>query len=159
MPDKKSSAVMSYDQSPIPSAGGTAGERHPDRKIGVNESGRMTYDSASAEGRTEIELPTLPGSPNAVERLHAADFPGHVIAKIEAALTRQPYLRSGAVQDATQVFQHYTAVARGAGLMDAGTLERMEGLAKEFKQELDREEFFSQMVKPWLLSRTPERRR
>jgi hypothetical protein len=156
------SQMMSYDKSPIPpeKSGGNASERNPDRSIRVDDRGGWQYDSASAEGFVETELPSLPGSPNATERLHVRDFGPHVIAKIEAAMQRQPYLtKAGPTQSPSQVFAHYTAVARGAKLMDAAAISRMEVLAKEFSQESEQSEYLSQVLRPYLLALSPARRR
>lgn len=138
---------MTYENSP-----------NPDRAIGVDERGRMTYASAAAEGRVEIELPTLPGSPNPTERLHAADFGAHVVGRIESSLKKNPYLKSGPQQGPAATFRHYAAVAKGAHLLDEGGLKRMEALAKEFETEPDEGEFFNQVVRPYLHSLSPKRR-
>jgi hypothetical protein len=149
-----------YDKSPIPSAkpGGIATERNPDRGIGADDSGKLTYESAASSGHTEVVLPALPGSPNGEERLLARDFGAHVAGKIESSITRNPYLKSGPQQSPAQVFAHYTAVARGASLMDEGALKRMEQLGVEFRQEPEQEEFFAQVIRPYLLSLSPQRR-
>ena len=128
-----------------------------DTTIEVND-GQLAYSSAAGEGRVEIEVPGLAGSPNAVERLHAVAFGEHVVSRIESAFGRNPYLKSGPQQRPDQVFKHYTAVARGAGLMDEGALKRMEQLGAEFAEEPEREEFFKQIIRPYLLSLTPKRR-
>jgi hypothetical protein len=152
---------IAYDKSPIPSAKprGIASERHPDRGIDVDDRGRLNYQSASASGHVEIELPSLPGNPNATEKLHVRDFGSHVAAKIESAMDRMPYLRSGEQVTAPGVLFHYAAAARGAQLMDEGSLKRLTKLAEEFQEESEKREFFSQVVRPYLLSLSPERRR
>jgi hypothetical protein len=116
------------------------------------------YPSAAESGHVEIELPTLPGSPDPVERLHARDFGVHVAGKIENAMKQNPYLRSGPQQGPPQVLRHYNAVAKGAELMDAGALNRMEQLAGEFEAEPEREKYFQQVLRPWLNSLSPKRR-
>jgi hypothetical protein len=68
---------------------------------------------------------------------------------------RNGYLRSGPQQSPAQTFQHYVAVARGANLMDSGTLKRMETLAKEFEAAPDQGEFFRRAVRPYLVGLTP----
>src|ERR1700761_3486614 len=92
--------MIEYNRSPSPpeKPGGTAVERNSDLSIGVDDRGRLAYASASASGHIEVELPSLPGSPNAVERLHARDFGPHVVSRIEASMSRQGYLRSGPQQ-------------------------------------------------------------
>lgn len=153
--------MMSYDKSPIPpeKSGGPANERNPDRAIRDDGHGGMTYDSAAASGHVEIELPALPGSPNATERLHVRSFGPFVIGKLEAAMRKQPYMKTGATQNAAQVLRHYTAVAKGAQLMNKDAIGRMETLAKEFEEEPDREAYFEAVVRPYLLHLTPTRRR
>ncbi len=127
--------------------------------IGVDDRGQLNYASAAESGHVEIELPALPGAPNETERLLAKDFGQHVIGKIEASFNRQGYLTSGAQQTPPQVFRHYCAVARGAGLMDAGAIRRMEGLAKEFEEAgEDEREFFRRVVKDYLGALSPKRR-
>jgi hypothetical protein len=118
----------------------------------------MVYESASAEGRIEIELPSLPGSPNPTERLHAAQFGAHVAGKIESAMKQQGYLKSGAQQKPAQVFRHYLACAKGSGLMDSAAIGRMASLGNDFAAEPDQAEFYSMVVRPYLLTLTPKRR-
>jgi hypothetical protein len=165
MPDnvdnKSAPPMLTYDNSPSPAKtpGGPAVERIPDRGIGVDEkSGKLTYESASAEGMIELELPSLPGSPRETETLHARDFGQHVIGKIQASLDRQGYLTTGATAGPAEVFRHYCSVAKGATLLDKATQRRMEQLAEEFEGELDQGEFFRQMAKPWLGSLSPGKR-
>jgi hypothetical protein len=155
-----SDEMMSYTKSPIPAAkpGGPAAERNPDRAIDTDAQGNLQYRTGAASGHVEIELPSLPGSSNPTERLHARDFGEQVIAKIESSLKRQPYMKSGAQQSPAQVFAHYVAVARGSGLMDEGALKRAESLAQDFEREPDQAEFYSMVVKNWLGSLSPKRR-
>jgi len=124
----------------------------------LDARGNWIYPSGAESGHVEIELPALPGSPNAVERLHARDFGRHVIGKIESSMGRNSYLRSGPQQDPDQTFRHYVAVAKGARLMDSAAIGRMETLAKEFETEADKGEYFSQVVRPYLLSLSPQKR-
>lgn len=131
-------------------------EQSESHDIGVDERG-WVYPSMAAVGLVGVELPTLPGSLTEVERLHARDFGQHVIAKIESQMNRG-YIRVGPQQSAPEVFAHYIAVAKGASLLDAATLERGKSLAAEFKSETDQQEFYSQVVKPWLGSLSPKRR-
>ncbi len=154
------SSGMVYDKSPIPpaKAGAPPTERNPDRGIGVNEQGQLAYDSASASGHIPIEIPSLPGSPNATETLHARNFPEHIIGKMEAAFKKPNYLKSGAQQSPSQVFAHYCAVARGASLVDAATLKRMTEVSKEFSGEAEPEAYFREVLAPYLRSLSPERR-
>ncbi len=133
--------------------------KNPDRGIAVDANGGMTYDGASREGRIEIELPTLPGSPNPTETLHAVNFGPHVASKIEAAMNRQGYLRSGPQQSGPQTFAHFIACARGAELLDTGTLRRAETLSKEFASEADQKEYYEMVIRPWLQMLTPGKRR
>ena len=154
--------MINYNKSPIPpeKPGGIAVNINPDRSIGVDDRGRMTYASAAAEGRVEIELPSLAGSPNPTERLHAADFGPIVLGKIESSMKQQPYLRSGATQGPVEVLKHFASAARGAKLLDDGSLDYMDRLAKEFggARGEDRQKYLNTMVKPYLLSLTPQRR-
>src|SRR5208337_3226466 len=120
-------------------------------QLGVDEQGNWQYPASAKEGYVEIEIPSLPGSLNPTESLHMRDFGGHVIGKIESAL-RCGYLKSGPQQNPVQVLQHYTQVAKGAELMDEGALKRLEGLASDFEREPEREEYFEQVVRPYLHS-------
>jgi hypothetical protein len=127
------------------------------QRMTVDELGNWQYPSAAATGYVEIELPALPGSPNPTERLHARDFGGHVASKIESAINRG-YLKSGSQLDPVATLRHYLGAAQGAHLMDPAALKRMETLATEFESEPERQEYFSQVLKPYLHSLTPKRR-
>lgn len=155
--------MIEYSKSPTPPAkpGGVAVARDSDRAIGVNDRGQMTYASAAASGHVEVEIPSLPGSPNAVERLHARDFGPHVMGKIESAMRRQGYMKSGPQQDAAATLAHYLATARGTKLLDQSTLDYGERLVKEFAaQKADsRRTYFDTMVRPFLNGLTPQRRK
>ena len=153
--------MMDYSKSPIPPGkpGGIAGERNPDRGIDVDDRGQMNYASAASSGHIEVELPSLPGSPNPTERMLARDFGPHVVGKIEAAQNRPGYLTTGATQTPAQTFRHYIAVAKGAGLVDAGTISRMEKMAAEFEKEPNQQDYFELVVKPFLHGLTPTKRR
>ena len=132
---------------------------NPETAIGVDDRGRMTYGDAAASGHVEIELPTLAGSPNATERLHAVDFGPHVAGKIESSIKRQPYLRSAQPQSPNQVLRHYIAVGKGSKLLDGGAVAHLSQLAKEFETAPHPEDYFSETLRPALLSLTPTRRR
>ena len=124
----------------------------------LDARGNWVYPSAAATGHVEVELPALPGSPNAVERLHARDFGAYVAGKIESSMGQNPYLKSGPQQGPVQVFKHYAAVAQGASLMDAATIKRMEKLAAEFEAKSDPGEFFSKTIRPFLHGLKPGKR-
>ena len=134
----------------------------PEKAIAVDGSGRMNYGTAAAEGRIEIELPSLPGSPNATERMHTRQFGVHVLSQTESAFRRQPYMTTGPTQSPAQVLKHYAAVARGAELADRATLKRMDEIAAEFSKMPNKPEqaraYFAEVVKPFLLSLSPGKR-
>ena len=119
------------------------------------DRGGWSYDDAAETGHVEIELPALPGSPNPVERMHARQFGPFVAGKVASALTAQPYLRQ---QSPAATFWHYVGAAKGSGLMDRAAIGRMETLAKEFEAEPEQQEYFKQVIRPWLHSLTPKRR-
>ena len=125
-------------------------------QLTVNEQGGWEYPSGSSSGYVEVELPSLPGAINPTERLHMRDFGPHVVGKIESSM-QCAYLRS-AQQGPAQVFKHYAAVARGASLMDEQALKRMDDLATECESVPERDEYYKQVVRPWLHSLTPKRR-
>lgn len=156
-----SDEMMNYDKSPIPPGkpGGIAGERNPDRSIGVDDRGRMTYASAAASGHVEIKLPSLPGSPNPTERMLARDFGNFVIGKVEAAQNRQPYMTSGPTQTPAETLGHYVASARGAKLLDANTQATLDKLCHKFSEANDPTAFYNEEVKPFLRGLQPKRRR
>ena len=104
---------IAYYQSPEPKGRFASADRTPDRTIRTND-GKLNYDSASATGFVEIEVPSLPNSPNATERLHVKDFGEHVISRIESSFKQPGYLRSGPATTPASVFAHYTACASGA---------------------------------------------
>lgn len=123
-------------------------------QLTVNEQGDWQYPSGLAEGYVEIEIPSLPGSLNPAESLHLRDFGGHVVSKIESSMNTG-YLRK---QDPTQVLKHYAAVARGASLMNAPALDRLDALASEFASVPEQKEYFEMVIRPYLHSLTPRRR-
>ena len=124
-------------------------------QLTVNEQGNWEYPTSASTGFVEIELPTPPGSLNPTERLHMRDFGGLVVGKIESSMNTG-YLRQ---QSPAQVFKHYAAVARGAQLMDEQALKRMDDLASEFEKEPERDEYYRQVIRPWLHSLAPKKRR
>jgi len=128
------------------------------QRIATDERGDWAYPSLAASGFVEVELPSLPGSPNPTERLHARDFGGHVASKIESSLRGNPYPKSGPQQNPAQTLNHYIAVARGAKLVDNGSINRLEALARQLDKASDQREFFSRVVRPYLNSLKPERR-
>jgi hypothetical protein len=125
----------------------------------LDAQGNWQYPSAAESGHVEIEIPALPGGPNATERLHAVDFGPFVVGKVEASMNRQGYLRSGPQQKPAAVFRHYVGAAKGYGLMDSGAIGRMETLAAEFETEGDQRGYFEEVLVPYLRSLTPTRRR
>jgi hypothetical protein len=129
-------------------------EQADESQLTVDQEGNWQYPTSAATGFVEIELPTPPGSLNPTERLHARDFGGHVVGKMESAM-QCTYLRT---QSPAQVFKHYAAVARGATLMDEAALKRMETLASEFESEPEKQHFFEMVVRPYLLTLAPRRR-
>jgi hypothetical protein len=131
------------------------------QQMTVDSTGGWQYPSAAAEGRVELELPSLPGSPNPTERIHAADFGPHVAGKIESSMKRQGYLRSGPQQGPTEVLRHYVAVAKGSKLVQPDAISQMERLAREFAGEKGehRQAYFETMVRPFLNGLKPERRK
>jgi hypothetical protein len=116
------------------------------------------YPSAAESGHTQIVLPTLPGSPNSEERLLSKDFGQHVIGKIQASLDRQGYLTTGPQQGPAEIFHHYCGAAAGSGLLDSTALANMKTLAREFSEADDRNEYYAQVIKPWLGSLQPGKR-
>jgi|SRR5271157_1491370 len=125
--------------------------------MSVDDRGSWSYDDAAATGHVEVELPSLPGSPNPTERMHARGFGPFVASKIESFLDRQPYLREPG-QTAPAIFRHYVAAAKGYGLMDRGAISRMETLAREFESEPEQREYFAQVVRPYLHTLKPRKR-
>jgi len=115
------------------------------------------YPSLAKSGHIEIEVPSLAGSPRPTEMLHARDFGGHVAGKIEASLKGNPY-KSGPQQNPAQTFRHYLASAQGARLLDNGSINRMEALARQFDKAADQRDFFNRTIRPYLNSLRPERR-
>ena len=116
------------------------------------------YPSLAKSGHIEIEVPSLPGSPRPTEMLHARDFGGHVAGKIEASLKGNPY-KSGPQQNPAQTFNHYIAVAKGAKLVDEGTLDYGGRLARQFDRAADQGAFFKRTIRPFLNGLKPERRK
>lgn len=128
------------------------------QRMTVDEGGKWQYPSTAGTGHDEIELPSLAGSANPTERLHVKDFGVPVAGMIESSMNRQGYMKSGVQQSPPQVLRHYHSVAKGAALMDQGALNRMETLVKEFEASAYRQEYYAQVLRPYLLSLSPERR-
>ena len=128
------------------------------QRIATDERGSWAYPSLAQSGHVEIELPSLPGSPRPTEMLHARDFGPHVAGAVERSMRGNPYPKSGPQQNAAQTFRHYLAVARGSQLLDNGSTNRMEALAKQFDREPDQGAFFKRTIRPFLNGLKPERR-
>jgi hypothetical protein len=154
--------MMNFDKSPLPpkTPCGESAERTTDREITVDGQGHMQFATAAASGNVEIELPSLPGSPNRTERLHARDLGMHVIGKMESSMKRPDYLKFGATQSPVEVLEHYVAVAKGSNLMSPESISDMGRLAKEFRAEpeKDRGAYYKTMILPFLNGLTPKRR-
>jgi hypothetical protein len=127
------------------------------QRIATDERGNWAYPSLAASGHVEVELPSLPGSPRPTEQLLARDFGGHVASKIDASLRGNPY-KSGPQQNPAQTLNHYIAVARGAKLVDNGSINRMEALARQLDKAADQREFFNRTIRPFLNGLRPQRR-
>jgi hypothetical protein len=127
-------------------------EQKDESQLTVNEQGDWVYPTGAATGFVEVELPSLGINPT--ERLLVRDFGPHVAAKIESAMNTG-YLRK---HSPAQVFAHYTAVAEGASLLTKDALTRMQELSKEFAAEPERDEYYKQVLRPWLHSLSPRRR-
>lgn len=131
------------------------------QQITVDERGNWQYPSLAAEGYVEVELPSLPGSPNPTERLHARGFGSHVAGKIESSIRGNPYLKSGPQQNPAQVLAHYLGVAKGSKLVGPDAISQMERLAKEFAVQKGeaRNTYYKTMVRPFLNGLKPTKRR
>lgn len=151
---------MSYANSPAPpqKPGGIAGERNPDHEITVDDAGRLNYASAAAEGRIEIDCP-LPHGARAQQRMHAVDFPAVVVRYVGESLKPNMYSVTTPMKSAPATLRHFIGAARGLNLLDEPALGRMETLAKEFEADPDREGFFHDVIRPYMLSMKPGRRR
>jgi len=127
------------------------------QRIATEERGSWAYPSLAASGHVEVEVPSLPGSPRPTEMLHVKDFGRHVAGAVERSLKGNPYPKSGPKQSPAEVLGHYVGTARGARLLDKGTLARLERLGKEFAGERgeDRQKYFETMIRPYLISLTP----
>lgn len=125
----------------------------------LDKQGKWQYPSAAASGHVEIVLPSLPGSPNAEERMLAKDFGATVGGHIKNAMNPSlGYLRSGPQANGPEVLAHYIASARGASLLNAGAVKSGEKLVEEFAAAEDQADYFKMVVKPWLHGLTPTRR-
>ena len=127
------------------------------QRIATDERGSWAYPSLAQSGHVEIELPSLPGSPRLTESLHASALGPHVAEAVERAVRGNPY-KSGPQQNPAQTFRHYLASAQGARLLDNGSINRMEALARQFDKAADQRDFFNRTIRPYLNSLRPERR-
>ena len=125
-------------------------------QLGVNGvTGEWVYPSGEASGHIQVELPSLEGNATPTETFLLRDFGPHVAAKLESAMNAS-YLRR---QNPGQVLRHYAACARGASLMDEAALRRMDDLANDFEKEPETRQFFAQVVRPYLLTLAPTKKR
>jgi hypothetical protein len=127
------------------------------RRMTVDQQGNWQYPSATATGHVEIVIPAAHG-PNSEERLLVKDFGAHVAREVERSLAPNPYPVSSPRKSATATFRHYVGAAMGASLMDKEGLERMETLARDFEREPEQQEFFKQVIRPYLYSLKPGKR-
>jgi hypothetical protein len=127
------------------------------KQLMVDEQGNWQYPSAAESGHVQITLPTAHG-PNPEEQLLIKDFGAHVAQEVEISLAPNPYPKASPRKSATVTFWHYVGAAKGSQLMDEPALKRMEALANEFEKEPEKQEYFTQVVKPWLVSLKPKRR-
>jgi hypothetical protein len=125
-------------------------------QLTVDQKGDWVYPSGAATGMVEIVLPAAHG-PNSEERLLVKDFGSHVAKEVEKSLTN-PYPVSSPHKSATATLRHYLGAAQDAGLMDEQALKRMESLATEFESEPEKQQFFEEVVRPYLLTLAPRRR-
>lgn len=127
------------------------------RRMTVDERGNWQYPSAAVTGHVEIVVP-VPHGPFPEQRMHARDFPATVVRYVGEALKPNPYPVASPMKSPTETFRHFVGAARGLSLMDEGALKRMEQVAREFEAEPEREAYFEQVIKPYMMSMTPKRR-
>lgn len=147
MSDNESSETMQYPNS-----------QDDSRQLGVSENGdNWVYPSAAGTGYVQITLPAAHGQ-NPEEQLLIKDFGTHVAREVEQSLAPNPYPKASPRRSATETFRHYVGAAEGASLMDEGTLKRMADIASEFEATPYRQEYFEQVLKPYLDGLIPKRR-
>jgi hypothetical protein len=147
---------MNYDNSPAPK-GRFVSSIDPDHAITTDARGNLGYASAGAEGMVEIYVP-VPHGPRSEQRMHAKDFPETVIRYVEESLRPNPYPVSSPMKTPTETFRYFVGAAQGLSLLDEGALGNMKTLAQDFESESDRPGYFSEVIRPWLLSLTPGKR-
>lgn len=128
--------------------------------ITIDGQGRRQFDCLSQTGLVEIVLPSLQGSPNPTERLHAKDFGAHVVGKVTNAFDRVkfPYLKSGPQQSPAEIYRHYLGAAEGSALLNTSTLKQMKSLAAEFEEAADQRNYFEKTLRPYLHNLAPRQR-
>ena len=122
-------------------------------QLEVDARGNWVYPEQLSQGYEQVEIPSL-GGVTPTETLLLRDLGGHISNKIESAMSTS-YLSK---HSPAQVMQHYTSMIRELKLMDANALKRLEGIADEFEREPEREEYFKQVIRPYLHSLAPKRR-
>ena len=127
------------------------------QRMTVDERGNWGYPSAARTGHVEIVLPAA-HEPNSEERMLVKDFGAHVAREVERSLAPNLYPVASPRRSATETFRHYVGAAMGASLMDKEGLKRMETLAQDFEREPKQEEFFKQVIRPYLHSLKPGKR-
>ena len=153
---------MSYDKSNMPPGNGAPQAEHnkrPDRgPIASDTREGWNYPSLSSAGLTEVVLPAAHG-PNSEERMLVKNFGPFLAGEVEKSLGPNPFPKSFPRKSASQTLWHYIGAAKGASLMDSAAIGRMEMQAREFEKEPDQREYFEQVIKPYLHSLSPKRRR
>lgn len=127
------------------------------QRITVDERGKFQYPSAAATGHVEIVLPAAHG-PNGEERMLVKDFGRHVAREVSRSLAPNPYPVTSPRRTATDTFRHYVGAAKGASLLDEEGTKQMTKMAAEFEAARNPQEYFDQVIKPYMMSMSPRRR-
>ncbi len=131
------------------------GASKPRAEQSVNALGAEGYDLSKfgLEGLTSFELPARnPDVPGKSEMVRAKDLGHHIAEQVKRGFR----VSSG---EAINVFHWYLGCAKGAELMDAGTIGHLEKLSRGFAVSSDPAKFFKEQIRPFLNSLTPKGRK
>jgi hypothetical protein len=129
----------------------------PEDTIWTDDPDMPVYPSLAREGLVSVDLPGRPGRGNfgierpAIETMLAKDVPGHIATQVERAFRTSP-------SEAIATLDWYTGSIKGANLLDARSIDRLDKLNRSFASASKPEELFTSEVQPFLSGLKPQRR-
>lgn len=120
--------------------------------IGVNSSNTWVYPST--RGAELVELPKFGGSRGEIESVQVQFVGQHIANRVEQAFGHIRGLEYKDKADPAKVLAHYTGAVRGTQILDEASLDKMSHLARGMATASDRERFFKDSVRTFLLDLT-----